>query len=366
MKIAVFHELPFGGARDAIYYFGKGLSENGVSVDLYYVSEKTEKRDAFYFKNIYFYKFTPSVWSGHNWRVRLYKDTVELFKLNSLHKKIAGIIDSRKYDLVLVNGSKYIEAPFILKYLSTFTYFYCHDPNYRIVYEDVLSEYKKLSVFKRVYEDLNRKLRKKLDRNNFLHSDIAIANSNFAKGVIKKTYGKDSVVSYPGVDTEFFSPGKDKKDIDIFYIGSYEKIDGFDLLKKALEELPKSIILKTRMYEDGWIADKNIIRNLYRRSKIVVCTAVNEPFGSVPIEAMSCGVPVIAVNEGGHKETVINGETGFLIKRDSSILAEKISQIINNKNLFDSRSLRNIAKKKWDWSVQSKKLTAVLRNNIKK
>lgn len=44
-----------------------------------------------------------------------------------------------------------------------------------------------------------------------------------------------------------------------------------------------------------------------------VFIAQNEDFGMVALESMACGVPVIGVNEGGIKETVLDGVTGILI-----------------------------------------------------
>lgn len=55
---------------------------------------------------------------------------------------------------------------------------------------------------------------------------------------------------------------------------------------------------------------------LLHRSSVLIYTPSGEHFGIVPIEAMFCGLPVIAVNNGGPTETVVNGETGFL--RDSN------------------------------------------------
>jgi len=52
--------------------------------------------------------------------------------------------------------------------------------------------------------------------------------------------------------------------------------------------------------------------DLYQRAFAVIFPPVNEDWGLVPLEAMACGKPVIATNRGGPRESVIDGETGFL------------------------------------------------------
>jgi glycosyltransferase involved in cell wall biosynthesis len=44
-----------------------------------------------------------------------------------------------------------------------------------------------------------------------------------------------------------------------------------------------------------------------------------EPFGYAPLEAAACGLPVVAQAEGGVRETVIDGETGFLVDNHSEL-----------------------------------------------
>ncbi|MFP4058723.1 MAG: glycosyltransferase, partial [Candidatus Brocadiia bacterium] len=54
-------------------------------------------------------------------------------------------------------------------------------------------------------------------------------------------------------------------------------------------------------------------------------TIGEEPFGLVPVEGMACAKPVVVTRSGGMVESVLDGETGFIIaKRDSDTLAEKI------------------------------------------
>ena len=93
------------------------------------------------------------------------------------------------------------------------------------------------------------------------------------------------------------------------------------------------------------------IRVLYGRAAAVVCAARREPFGLVPIEAMSCGIPVVAVREGGLRETVSEGRTGWLVARDAHCMGERIQWFLEHPGEADAMGAagRAAVLRHWTW-----------------
>ena len=73
---------------------------------------------------------------------------------------------------------------------------------------------------------------------------------------------------------------------------------------------------------------------LLRSADVVVCAPWYEPFGIVPVEAMACGVPVVASAVGGMLDTVAPGVTGLLVPpRDPESLAGAIGTLLGDRSL---------------------------------
>ncbi|NGO07412.1 glycosyltransferase family 1 protein [Streptomyces sp. HC44] len=71
---------------------------------------------------------------------------------------------------------------------------------------------------------------------------------------------------------------------------------------------------------------------LTRSADLVLCTPTYEPFGIVPLEAMACGVPVIATDVGGHRDTVADGVTGRLVPPGNHrAIAEAARELLDRK-----------------------------------
>jgi D-inositol-3-phosphate glycosyltransferase len=73
---------------------------------------------------------------------------------------------------------------------------------------------------------------------------------------------------------------------------------------------------------------------LLRSADVVVCTPWYEPFGIVPLEAMACGVPVVAAAVGGLTDTVVDGVTGRHVPpRDPTTLARVLRPLLDDPTL---------------------------------
>src|SRR5690242_8699594 len=102
MKIAFFHELHSGGARRASNEFARELRDRKNIVDLFFVDENISEKEKKFYDRVFYFPFHSKKIKQKDWQTRVYRDTIELIKLEDLHKKIAQTIDREKYDIVLV------------------------------------------------------------------------------------------------------------------------------------------------------------------------------------------------------------------------------------------------------------------------
>jgi glycosyltransferase involved in cell wall biosynthesis len=100
----------------------------------------------------------------------------------------------------------------------------------------------------------------------------------------------------------------------------------------------------------------------YRSADLVACTPWYEPFGLTPLEAMACGVPVVACAVGGLRDSVVDGATGALVPpgdRDGLVAALNtlLSDEDHRRQLGSAARLRAVSR--YDWSRQAAAVASI-------
>ena len=204
--------------------------------------------------------------------------------------------------------------------------------------------------------------------------DFYLAISQEVQQRIKKYYQRESEVIYPPLDIKKWPAGKQTTNKSFFLVVSrlvpYKRVD---IVVRAFNQLgwPLKIIgVGSEMKELKRISKSNIeflgqltdqeLLGYYQDCRALIFPQV-EDFGLVPLEAQSCGKPVIAFRGGGALETVIDKKTGmFFYPQTSRALIKKLKEFkINNYQAEDCRKNaerfdKEIFKKKFKQLVEEK------------
>jgi glycosyltransferase involved in cell wall biosynthesis len=157
--------------------------------------------------------------------------------------------------------------------------------------------------------------------------DRYAANSETTQRRIKRYYGRDATVLHPPIDLARFAPGKPVGDYHLVVseLMPHKRInvaiDAFNRLRRPLVVVgdgPDARRLRrmagpTIRFE-GRVPDARVAE-LLESCRALVVTATEE-FGIAAVEAQAAGRPVVALAEGGARETVQDGETGILYSPD--------------------------------------------------
>lgn len=121
---------------------------------------------------------------------------------------------------------------------------------------------------------------------------------------------------------------------------------GYDVAVRDNEETFRRLVDRVRAHRLGdhviflrSITDRQRLW-LLGRCRCVVYTPVHEHFGLVPVEAMAARRPVVAVAGGGVRETVVNGQTGFLCAPQAAAFAHAVRRILEDPALASSMGVR--------------------------
>lgn len=394
LKIAVWHNLPSGGGKRALYYFVRGLVERGHKLACW----SLDTADHSYLPLSEFaperiissdFKGRSRKKSTSKWRSDFNEAVGRLRAYDQACRRCAEEIEAGDFDVVFANSAFRYFIPYVMRHLKMKKVLYLQEPC-RYLYEagpilpwvsnapenleqvDILRPRR----FIMEYPFLQTlRLRAKQEWLNVRACDQVLVNSYFSRESVLRAYGVDAKVCYLGVDTTLFRDLGLPRDRIIVGLGSFDSIKGVDLAVKAvallpeprpplvwiansgneayrmaMRELARSLDVELRIHMS--VSDDDLVAILNKAS-LLLYTSKLEPFGFAPLEANACGLPVVGIAEGGIRETVRDGVNGFLVDPEAEAIARAMSQLLQNPALRKQMGEQAVINVRRRWNIES-------------
>ena len=375
MRIAVWHNLPSGGGKRALHQHVQGLAARGHEIEVW--APLTADREYLPLQEVAPHHYLPLAWEhvakkGLPGKIRgACLDTFTMIRAFEEHsRRCAEEINRGGFDLLYAASSRYMAVAPIGRHVTIPRLLYLQEPS-RPLYEALPTlpwgaptlgpgAWKKPRALAEFLGDfvyvhgLRYLVREEL--RNIRAYDSLLANSLFSRESILRAYGVNSAVCYLGIDPENFARRGGATDGSVIGIGSFNPAKNIEFVIRALGEVsgerprlvwvgnsvsPPSYLdeLTSLARERGvefvpkrMINDDEMI-DLLNRSLMMLYAPRLEPFGLTPLEANACGVPVVAVAEGGIRETVLDGVNGLLVAPEEGAMARAIELLRDNREL---------------------------------
>src|SRR5947207_4312118 len=231
-------------------------------------------------------------------------------------------LDLRGYDLVISSSSAWAHG--VIADADAVHVCYCHNP-FRYAWNAREATLAKYDPLRRAALGFVFQRWRQWDWIAAQRVDVYAANSETTRKRVKRYFGREATLLYPPVETARFTPSTVGNDYVVLSELMPHKridlaIDAFNALDlpltvigngpdaRRLRRLAGPTIRFTGRVSDGEAAV------LLSAAKALVVTATEE-FGIAAVEAQAAGRPVIALREGGVRETVVEGETGVFFDR---------------------------------------------------
>jgi len=202
------------------------------------------------------------------------------------------------------------------------------------------------------------------------NANSAIAQSNDMKRVMQAIYPREIAVVPMGIELEEYKDrcsekGRETPQKRIIFVGRFDPVKGLDNLlramnsvgkvlpdaqlilvgdgkeRKNLESLADSLGIRDSVDFPGRLNGEKKTEYLCQ-ADLFVLPSISEGFGIVILEAMACGLPVVATRVGGVPDLVEDGVNGYLVEsRDFQEMAKKIILLLQNPTLHHQIATNN-------------------------
>lgn len=400
MRIAVWHNLPGGGGKRALYDQVRGLVARGHTLEVW--CPPTADRSYLPLSNYALEHVVPLQWytptSAASRLHPAYWNMAAKIKAMDEHCRIcAREMAQRGFDLLL-GASCYIFTTTAIGSLAPFpSVLYLQEPN-RAMYEatpQLIWAAPKLpgpawapAHLRALLADNARvlmmrdKVRAEID--NAAAYDRILVNSYFSRESVLRSYGLDAQVCYLGVDMDHFSDRRLPRESFVIGVGAITPRKNIEFLIGALGlmEQPPAFVWVGNSADTGYlqalqslaaehqvkfrvevnVSDAALVDLLSRAAAMVYAPRL-EPFGYAPLEANAAGCPVVTVLEGGMRETVIDGVNGLVTAPEPGAFAGALTALLHDAELARrlGRQARRYVEEHWTLAAAIDRLEQHLR-----
>jgi glycosyltransferase involved in cell wall biosynthesis len=366
MKIAVWHNLRSGGGKRALYDHVVGLLARGHTLEAW--CPPTADREYLPLSPLIPEHVVDLAWPTSRLSDKFGITSLtarQLAAMDAHCRACAEQIGRGGFDILFANSCIFFRTTAIGRFVSIPSVIYLGEP-YRWLYEalprlpwlappDRSASLLKPSTLKAAVADWklirNLRLQAREEFENAAGFSGILVNSYFSRESVLRAYGLDADVCYLGISSELFVD-KNLSRTSLVGLGSITPAKNVRLCIEAVGKVsaPRpALIWVGNIADTGYLDEMKALarsRDVVFEAKVGVSDSelvdiLNhaiallyaprlEPFGLAPLEANACGVPVIAVAEGGVRETMVNEVTGLLVENSPTAMGEAIERLATN------------------------------------
>jgi glycosyltransferase involved in cell wall biosynthesis len=364
VNVALFHHLPLGGG--AIRVLAEYVRRADHDFTLY--TRRTETRGLLELDGkLKVVRRPVAPATSDVGRIR------ELWALPGRGRELAAEIDAGGHDVAFCHVSDIVQAPEVLPWLRTPTLYYA--PETMRAHAEPEPEFGRVHTLKarltRAGLNPYERKRVRLNDRDIQGADRVVTHSRFTASELRRVHGIEADVVPLGVDATDFTPGPVARERSVLAVGALHPLKGHQFLIDAVAAMPapRPVLivvgdrghleepLRRHAAERGVALDLRQgipfpeLVDLYRRAGVVACGQIREPFGLITLEGMATRAPVVAVDEGGFRETVRDGVTGLLAPRDPAAFAQALASVLDDPALAERLGAagREEVERVWTW-----------------
>lgn len=372
MRIAIWHNLSSGGAKRALHDHVVALKSRGHYLEAW--CPPTADRSYLPLGQMIDEHVVKLCWrsftQGSKFAevLKIFSHRLRLAALDRHSAECVRQIERGRFDIIYAHCCVFTRAPFIARHSALPSVLYLQEPN-RMLYEalprlpwaalprPITLADAVASIPARVHDAARVSLYRTMAREELQNAaafDRILVNSYYSRESVLRAYGLNAKVCYLGIDTDRFRPMRTRPEdpFCIVSVGALIPEKNAEFILEAIGRVRRRPIkllwvanIVNREYQrrlsiaamkygvifevQERISDAKLVEAMNRASLVLYAPRL-EPFGYIPLEANACGKAVVAVAEGGVRETVVHNVNGILVDHDPGLVAQVIESLMDD------------------------------------